>query len=132
MSAKPSVQPSWPEWLGTVVVWALIVGGVAAYAIVHNYHTAPIANDTSDVSAAPAASPSSASSQAPNPVSTSLGSHNGIPEVSPGQAEANSTCTDVTSFDYDWNDDVLCTKPDGSQFYTNYAGGRAADVTFER
>ena len=32
------------------------------------------------------------------------------------------TCKDVTSYDYNWNNDVLCTNPDGSMFYTNYAG----------
>lgn len=29
-------------------------------------------------------------------------------------------CTDVTSYDYNWDNDVLCTNPDGSQFYTSY------------
>lgn len=42
------------------------------------------------------------------------------------------TCKDVTSYDHNWNNDVLCTRADGSTFYTNYAGGRAADPTFER
>jgi hypothetical protein len=62
---------------------------------------------------------------------TYKGHHNGISEVqTPGQAESDSKCTDVTSYDHDWYDDVLCTRPDGSQFYTNYAGGQAADSTF--
>lgn len=59
------------------------------------------------------------------------GYHNGIPEAAyPGNSELNSRCIDVTSYDYDWNDDVLCTRTDGSEFYTNYAGGRTADTSF--
>lgn len=40
------------------------------------------------------------------------------------QASTNSrvTCVDVTSYDYNWNNDILCTNPDGSTFYTSYAG----------
>lgn len=34
-------------------------------------------------------------------------------------------CEDVTSYDYNWDNDMLCTRPDGSQFYTNYAGADA-------
>lgn len=33
-----------------------------------------------------------------------------------------TTCVDVTSYDYNWNNDVLCTNPDGSTYYTSYAG----------
>jgi hypothetical protein len=32
------------------------------------------------------------------------------------------TCIDVTSFDYDWENDMFCTRPDGSSFYTSYEG----------
>lgn len=35
------------------------------------------------------------------------------------------TCKNVTSYDYNWDNDMLCTKPDGSQFYTSYDGARA-------
>ena len=67
----------------------------------------------------------------PIPSSDITGYHNGIPEAAyPGESELNSSCTDVTSYDYDWNDDVLCTRKDGSEFYTNYAGGRTADTSF--
>lgn len=31
-------------------------------------------------------------------------------------------CRDVTSIDYDWQNDMLCTRPDGSHFYTSYEG----------
>lgn len=30
------------------------------------------------------------------------------------------TCTDVTSYDYNWENDMYCTAPDGSHFYTSY------------
>lgn len=33
-------------------------------------------------------------------------------------------CVDVTSYDYNWDNDVLCTRPDGSQFYTSYEGAK--------
>lgn len=32
------------------------------------------------------------------------------------------TCEDVTSYDYNWDNDMLCTRPDGSTFYTSYEG----------
>lgn len=35
-----------------------------------------------------------------------------------------TTCVDTTSHDYNWNNDMLCTRPDGSQFYTSYEGAR--------
>lgn len=34
-------------------------------------------------------------------------------------------CEDVTSYDYNWDNDMLCTRPDGSTFYTDYDGARA-------
>lgn len=34
-------------------------------------------------------------------------------------------CSDVTSYDYDWGNDVLCQRVDGSQFHTSYAGANA-------
>jgi hypothetical protein len=48
------------------------------------------------------------------------------------QTPNTTRCIDVTSYDHNWNNDVLCTRPDGSTFYTDYAGGRSADSTFER
>lgn len=35
------------------------------------------------------------------------------------------SCEDVTSYDYNWDNDMLCTRPDGSTFYTDYAGAEA-------
>ena len=34
-------------------------------------------------------------------------------------------CDNVTSYDYDLNNDVLCTRKDGSRFYTSYGGANA-------
>jgi hypothetical protein len=48
------------------------------------------------------------------------------------EATPKTTCIDVTSIDYNWDNDVLCTRPDGSKFYTDYAGGHANDPSFER
>jgi len=31
-------------------------------------------------------------------------------------------CEDVTSYDYNWKNDMLCRRRDGSVFYTDYAG----------
>lgn len=31
-------------------------------------------------------------------------------------------CADVTSYDENWDNDMLCTREDGSQFYTSYDG----------
>lgn len=33
-------------------------------------------------------------------------------------------CVDVTSHDHDWNNDMLCTRSDGSEFHTSYEGAR--------
>lgn len=34
-------------------------------------------------------------------------------------------CRDVTTYDYNWNNDMLCTNIDGSNFYTSYGGASA-------
>lgn len=34
------------------------------------------------------------------------------------------TCVDVTSWDYNWNNDMRCTRSNGSTFYTSYSGAR--------
>jgi hypothetical protein len=44
--------------------------------------------------------------------------------------EPKVTCRDVTSYDHNWNNDVLCTNPNGSTFYTNYAGGNKYGYSF--
>ncbi|MCL3836249.1 hypothetical protein [Aeromicrobium duanguangcaii] len=33
-----------------------------------------------------------------------------------------TTCVDVTSQDHNWDNDMLCTRPDGSTFHTSYEG----------
>ena len=39
--------------------------------------------------------------------------------------EVNRTsCIDVTSNDRNWDNDMLCTRPDGSKFYTSYSGAK--------
>lgn len=38
-----------------------------------------------------------------------------------------SKCVDVTTYDYNWDNDMKCTKPDGGVFYTDYAGARKYD-----
>lgn len=56
-------------------------------------------------------------------------------DAAPAAATAEvkkTTCEDVTTYDQNWQNDVLCTQPDGATFYTDYAGGREADSTFER
>lgn len=35
-------------------------------------------------------------------------------------------CKDVTSYDYNWDNDMLCTRPDGSKYYTSYEGSQSA------
>lgn len=50
------------------------------------------------------------------------------PPITPEpEADPQTTCVDVTSYDYDWSNDMLCTRPDGSKFYTDYAGANAAE-----
>jgi len=38
------------------------------------------------------------------------------------QPGARGTCEDVTSYDYNWDNDMKCTRSDGSVFYTDYDG----------
>jgi hypothetical protein len=40
---------------------------------------------------------------------------------------AGTHCVDVTSYDYNWNNDMFCTRPDGSTFYTSYVGAAQYD-----
>ena len=35
---------------------------------------------------------------------------------------AAGTCEDVTSYDYNWDNDMKCARSDGSIFYTDYDG----------
>ena len=50
------------------------------------------------------------------------------PTESPSVIETEKTnCTDVTSYDHNWDNDMYCTRPDGTTFYTDYAGARAAE-----
>ena len=37
---------------------------------------------------------------------------------------AAGRCKDVTSYDWNWNNDMKCRRSDGSTFYTDYAGAR--------
>lgn len=37
------------------------------------------------------------------------------------------TCVDVTSYDYNWNNDMLCTSSTGERRYTSYEGARALE-----
>lgn len=37
----------------------------------------------------------------------------------------DKSCEDVTSHDYNWQNDVICTNEDGSRFYTSYSGADA-------
>ena len=36
--------------------------------------------------------------------------------------ESDTRCVDVTSYDDNWQNDMECTRPDGTVFYTDYAG----------
>jgi hypothetical protein len=135
--SQKSSRRNLPDWVGVALFWLLVIGAVVGYTAYHNSQSTTTATSTSQNStAADSNSAGSTSSSNSNstctPTSTTTGNHNGIPEIHcPGQSEANSKCIDVTSIDYDWDDDVLCTQPNGSQFYTNYAGGQTADPSFE-
>jgi len=41
-----------------------------------------------------------------------------------GCSSQSPKCIDVTSYDYNWENDMRCTRSDGSTFYTDYAGAR--------
>ena len=49
-------------------------------------------------------------------------SDNSTPEPSPAPQPTVMSCVDVTSYDYNWNNDIKCTRSDGSTFYTSYSG----------
>lgn len=130
--AKKAIWANVPEWAGVAVFWLLVVGGVGLFIVTGNPQTSSSSSSSQDSRSVSHSSPI-VTTQLPPAPSTITSTHNGIPEIStPSQADDNSKCTDVTSIDYDWSDDVLCTRPDGSQFYTNYAGGRAVDSSFKK
>jgi hypothetical protein len=104
----------------TVLVWAaliasvaLCIAGVIGYQYFQDHRYKPV----------PAKTPT---------ITTS--SETGTTQTSPPTETltAKVSCKDVTSIDYNWNNDVLCTRLDGSTFYTDYAGGYAADPDFTR
>lgn len=39
--------------------------------------------------------------------------------------QVTQRCIDVTSYDYDWSNDMQCTRSDRSIFYTSYSGAEA-------
>lgn len=41
---------------------------------------------------------------------------------------AAGTCEDVTTYDYNWDNDMKCTRSDGSTFYTDYAGAERFEI----
>lgn len=45
-----------------------------------------------------------------------------IDKYVPSGGRTGRRCVDVTSYDYNWDNDMLCTRPDGTQFYTDYDG----------
>ncbi len=45
-----------------------------------------------------------------------------------GGTKVATSCEDVTSYDRNWNNDMLCTRPNGTTFYTNYEGARNAQA----
>ena len=47
------------------------------------------------------------------------------------EPKPKGTCKDVTSYDHNWNNDMICYRPDGSIFYTNYEGARQYLKQFE-
>ena len=51
--------------------------------------------------------------------------HSTTAPVQPPPWPAAKSCVDVTSYDYNWGNDVLCTRPDGTSFYTSYDGAQA-------
>lgn len=42
----------------------------------------------------------------------------------------DGSCVDVTSIDNNWDNDVLCTREDGSQFYTDYDGATRFEADY--
>ena len=70
----------------------------------------------------------STSSNTTNSPTTSTPQYNNTSTYSSVPAQTpvrqKGTCRDVTTYDYNWNNDMLCTRPDGSTFYTNYQGAR--------
>jgi len=134
--SQKSVWDNWEEWIGGAIVGTLIIcvliGLVLYY---HNSTTKPLySNPAGTTSTTQYSSTSSSTPQVNSPGGDGAvtGSHNGITEIHlPGQNEAGSSCIDVTSYDHDWDDDVICTRPDGTKFYTDYAGAKASDPAFK-
>lgn len=39
-----------------------------------------------------------------------------------GAGSGRAHCVDVTSMDHNWDNDMLCYRPNGKRFYTSYEG----------
>jgi hypothetical protein len=62
----------------------------------------------------------------PDLAPSDLGSDPDESDSGPSEPErTETTCIDVTSIDQNWDNDMLCTRPDGSEFYTDYEGASA-------
>jgi hypothetical protein len=68
------------------------------------------------------------SSDGADSVSTSSSSDTIPIKASANETKSSAICKDVTTHDYNWDNDMLCTKPDGSTFYTSYEGARQAEA----
>lgn len=47
----------------------------------------------------------------------------GCDDLTPG------ACKDVTTYDYNWDNDMKCMRRDGTIFYTNYEGARRFEAS---
>ena len=47
---------------------------------------------------------------------------NAQPQTNRRPLASHRSCRDVTSIDNNWDNDMLCTRGDGSRFYTSYEG----------
>ena len=105
-------------------LYAIIITGVIIWAIGATIASVFKSDTDQQSSTLPSSSTTTASddqNQSRTPTTTN---------VDTSDQEANGHCDDVTSYDYNWDNDVKCTRPDGSVFYTDYAGGRAYDPNF--
>lgn len=110
MRAMSEAQKTILVWAALIASIALCVASVISYQYYQDHRSKPT---TVKTSAGTTATPTDTGTTASPPTEP--------PKV---------TCEDVTTYDHNWNNDVVCTNPDGSQFYTDYAGGNKYGYNF--
>jgi hypothetical protein len=101
------------DWVGPVITYVLVIGAICLWIYSGNKKS----NTSQDLTPQP-----TSTSTYSSPVTSNNNQPSGSADVQVQASSPKTTCIDVTSYDYNWDNDMLCTRPDGTRFYTSYSG----------